>query len=275
MKGHWTIDDGTTWLNSGDSVRLLKDSDVTIKFSSVNFFTKPSDISMIVNSTSVIDVNYIPIGPASLQFTDHLIIYNTSPIYSGDLYMNPPVFSLNPGYYVNFMFPIQTTITHSVPSLIIYYTLDGSPPTISSNLYVGPVSIPEFEESDPMGTLELVRAIAYESSSGEYSREAQLEIRKGGSYVISYTIPEYLAIDTLVGYDDYIENGSYISVIIPGPSDVKEVKDLELSPSIEGGSFTNVIVKIDGETPVEETLQIECSSGLIEGGRFWNPIIEP
>jgi len=53
-----------------------------------------------------------------------------------------PVFSPAPGTYPG---PRQITITDATPGAIIYYTLDGTAPSIRSTPYAGPVTIAETE----------------------------------------------------------------------------------------------------------------------------------
>ena len=59
-----------------------------------------------------------------------------------------PFFSLAGGIYTT---PQTLTLTDSTPGATIYYTTNGSNPTIGSTLYTGPITI---------STSELVRAIA-------------------------------------------------------------------------------------------------------------------
>ena len=50
----------------------------------------------------------------------------------------PPVFSAFGGYYQQ---PIKLTLTTDIPNVNIYYTLDGSEPTLASTLYSAPLLI--------------------------------------------------------------------------------------------------------------------------------------
>jgi hypothetical protein len=68
------------------------------------------------------------------------------------IYISPPVIS--PGSSVQTSSPVSVTITAD-PGVAIYYTTDGSTPTISSTLYTGPFNIT---------TTTTVKAIAYRAS---------------------------------------------------------------------------------------------------------------
>ncbi len=64
---------------------------------------------------------------------------------TGDGITQPPVFSLEPGFYSD---TITLEITHSDPSALIYYTTDGRTPDTTSTLYTGPVELAS-REDDP------------------------------------------------------------------------------------------------------------------------------
>lgn len=57
-----------------------------------------------------------------------------SPVYSGNyaFFTSDPVYAPIPGYYAD---PVTVTITSATPGTTIYYTMDGSQPTLESNIY--------------------------------------------------------------------------------------------------------------------------------------------
>jgi len=102
------------------------------------------------NGTVIIDQVYFP-----EQFTD--ISYGRQPDASENWYFlnqptpgsgninigltdkaNPPEFSLDGGFYTTSQ---EITITSEYPDSLIFYTLNGSMPTIHSHRYIGPFNI--------------------------------------------------------------------------------------------------------------------------------------
>src|ERR1039458_9632820 len=55
---------------------------------------------------------------------------------------SPPTFSVVAGTYAA---PQQVTLSDTTTGAIIYYTTDGSTPTVSSNVYSGPIAISKTE----------------------------------------------------------------------------------------------------------------------------------
>jgi hypothetical protein len=125
-------------------------------------YTKPLVISTNETITAIASANgYLQSPPSSVSYQSTSTTIN-------------PVFSLAAGTYSG----AQTlTITDASPSPTIYYTLDGSPPTTSSAVYSGPLSIP---------VTETVQAIAV--SAGLFASPvvgATYTIQP--NYVINYT----------------------------------------------------------------------------------------
>ncbi len=96
-----------------------------------------------VQSTETINAVAIATGYTLSTVTTASYTYNPLPAAAA------PFFSLAGGHYTT---PQSLTLTDSTPGATIYYTTNGSTPTVNSTKYTGPITV--------NGALELVQAIA-------------------------------------------------------------------------------------------------------------------
>lgn len=191
-------------------------------------------------------VNFIELvsNLANLVFRDYLWVSCEASIESGVYWVSAPTFGMTSGYYIDILFPMSTTISHELAAAkrSIYYTTDGTTPTIASSLYdESHIHIPAFGVGE---TTKVIKAVAY--ADGDYSAVATLTLQPminfkyGDQEVWLYDVPAISAGE--------IESGAYTVVINVWPEVFEE------------------------GTAAAPTLAI--SGGTIESGRYWDPVVE-
>lgn len=148
--------------------------------------------------------------------------------------------------------PRQVALDANVPS-IIYYTLDGSQPGLTSPVYITPINLPT------SGTVRL-RALAISGSDRGtldlvfYSDSSKLHFPRRSDYTggKGVVVDAYAVEDVLI--DGYGPD-AYDQVIIPVRRSDYELEDLEIKYSREGPYLVGPGVMIRMGTPPEEFWQ--------------------
>jgi hypothetical protein len=133
------------WCSGKNKFGTNKHTNFSIDSQGETIFLSDPSLNVVDNISPTIlppDITYgrLPNGSSNLGLLSTPTFKtsnNTTTFLSGTI-NDPPLFNLPGGFYIS---PQQISLTHSDPSAVIHYTLDGSDPTENSPVYSGPISI--------------------------------------------------------------------------------------------------------------------------------------
>jgi hypothetical protein len=137
-----------------------------------------------------------------------VIILQSSTLLSATVTVPPaPSFSPAGGTYTGAR---TVTITDSTPGTAIYYTTDGTKPTASSNLYTGPVVIPDVSTIETINAMAVATGASSQVASAVYTITPQLPPPSFSPATGSYTGTQNITISspTPGGVIYYTTNGT-------------------------------------------------------------------
>ena len=208
------------------------------------------------------------------EYSDMGIICLSSPV-SGSYYIPTPTFSGLVEYVFESDLPKPLTIS-DVASVSIYYTLDGSTPTNASSLYSTPINIlPEYYTGSGIPTL-VVKAVGYESSSGDYSAVATSitykKILAGDTIVLPDTDPqEAISSDLPIITTAMPVSGAYTEIVIVQDTAYTEDVPIITTAMPVSGAYTEIVIVQD--TAYTEDVPI-VTTAMPVSGAYWKVIVE-
>lgn len=189
---------------------------------------------------------------------------------SGIYGVSAPTFSITSGYYISNLFPLLVTISHELAAnkRSIYYTTDGTTPTILSILYNEVhMHIPAFTSGDPVGTTKTIKAVAYVAPT--YGTVATLTVQKMGNFV--YGTREVWLYDVPVMNAAIISSGAYTPTTINLETLIDPTIVVNSAIVDSGVYWTPLVVSED----LDEDPTVVFNSAILDSGRYWDPVVNP
>jgi len=257
---------------------------VTPLVKTVYTITATNDTGASASSAAVIEV--------LKEYRDDMIALEPE-IYSGayELYLPAPTFSALPEFFFPLESPSQSlTISKLTSYGNIRYTLDGTDPTSTSDIYSGALTLTKLNLIDYENWHSLVvkAVVEYTGIISPITTTSCKEL-KSGTYTISSTIEAALVVDgtaaTVIMIDPEIASGNYYqSIVIPDVIEYSEYMDstsvhsIEVVGEIDSGNFYESIITPDVDTYSDYMDSTSDSSieivAVIDSGNYWKSIIE-
>lgn len=193
-------------------------------------------------------------------------------IESGSYRVPTPSISALPTWRLPIMLPVPVTITDEVATVELYYTKDNSTPTDGSLLYTVPFDLDNADWISGDWDYMIVKAIAKEPVSGDFSDVASSSIMyklMSGIFEVTITYTFVVVVEnTIMDVTGIINNGSFLPVVIL-------LEDIDYDMAIVNGVigsgwYQDTIVL--GEDIVMDTAEV---SGIISSGWFEDTTIQP
>jgi hypothetical protein len=168
--------------------------------------TTPTATSPIYNGTSIHIAEQTTIG----AFITAISGYSSSPIVKQTYSIIPttPFISPAAGTYTK---GVTVTISDATPDTIIYYTTDGSTPTVASSRYTAPISIPTESIQEAIRAFATLDAVSSSATSSEFTISPPVPV---ATPVISPVTGSYSTNPTITIADSL--NGAMIYYTIDG-----------------------------------------------------------
>lgn len=145
----WEVPAGTQ-IASESYLLIWADNKNTGLHTNFKLSSSGENLALVNSSETVVHYVSFPAIPADASYgipadgsEHHMLLSRATPLAVNDIHVvagvaNPPAFSLAGGFYN----ATQTiTLTSDISGATIRYTLDGSEPTLSSQIYSGPIAV--------------------------------------------------------------------------------------------------------------------------------------